>query len=135
VRVSFDQPEYTADVVATGTLRLLEAVRDYVAIGGEKGKVYQAGSSEMFVANGILFNHESERRGETFVTRKITRALGRIKIGLQKKLFLGNLDSKRDWGYAGDYVEAMWLMLQQDEPDDFVVATGEAHSVREFLDE
>ncbi len=175
VRVSFDQPEYTADVVATGTLRLLEAVRDYVAIGGEKVKVYQAGSSEMygatappqdektpfyprspyaaskvaahwyavnyreayklFVSNGILFNHESERRGETFVTRKITRALARIKMGLQKKLFLGNLESKRDWGYAGDYVVAMWLMLQQDEPDDFVIATGEAHSVREFLDE
>src|SRR6185503_1503640 len=89
----------------------------------------------LFIVNGILFNHESPRRGETFVTRKITRALGRIKMGLQSKLFLGNLDSKRDWGYAGDYVEAMWLRLQQDEPDDFVVATGEAHSVREFLDE
>jgi GDPmannose 4,6-dehydratase len=88
----------------------------------------------MFISNGILFNHESERRGETFVTRKITRALGRIKMGLQEKLFLGNLDSRRDWGYAGDYVEAMWRMLQQPEPDDFVVATGESYSVRDFLD-
>jgi len=88
----------------------------------------------LFICNGILFNHESERRGETFVTRKITRALGRIKLGLQDKLFLGNLDAKRDWGYAGDYVQAMWMMLQADEPDDYVVATGEAHSVREFLD-
>jgi GDPmannose 4,6-dehydratase len=174
VRVSFDQPEYTADVVATGTLRLLEAVRDYVANSGRQIRFYQAGSSEMFgaakppqseatafyprspyaaskvaahwyavnyreayrlfICNGILFNHESERRGETFVTRKITRALGRIKLGLQKKLFLGNLDSRRDWGYAGDYVEAMWMMLQAPEPGDYVVATGEAHSVREFLD-
>jgi GDPmannose 4,6-dehydratase len=174
VRVSFDQPEYTADVVATGTLRLLEAVRDYVANTSRQVRFYQAGSSEMFgaakppqneatafyprspyaaskvaahwyavnyreayrlfICNGILFNHESERRGETFVTRKITRALGRIKLGLQKKLFLGNLDSRRDWGYAGDYVEAMWMMLQAPEPGDYVVATGEAHSVREFLD-
>jgi GDPmannose 4,6-dehydratase len=174
VRVSFDQPEYTADVVATGTLRLLEAVRDYVANSGRQIRFYQAGSSEMFgaakppqsettafyprspyaaskvaahwyavnyreayrlfICNGILFNHESERRGETFVTRKITRALGRIKLGLQEKLFLGNLDSRRDWGYAGDYVEAMWMMLQASEPDDYVVSTGEAHSVREFLD-
>ena len=174
VRVSFDQPEYTADVVATGTLRLLEAVRDYVANSSRQIRFYQAGSSEMFgaakppqsettafyprspyaaskvaahwyavnyreayklfICNGILFNHESERRGETFVTRKITRALGRIKLGLQEKLFLGNLDSRRDWGYAGDYVEAMWMMLQAPEPDDYVVATGEAHSVREFLD-
>jgi GDPmannose 4,6-dehydratase len=174
VRVSFDQPEYTADVVATGTLRLFEAVRDYMSNGGESVRIYQAGSSEMygaaaapqsettpfyprspyaaskvaahwyavnyreaygmFISNGILFNHESERRGETFVTRKITRALGRIKLGLQKKLFLGNLDARRDWGYAGDYVEAMWLMLQQPEADDFVIATGESHSVREFLD-
>jgi len=173
VRVSFDQAEYTADVVATGTLRILEAVRDYAA-GGNVIRVYQAGSSEMygaanppqneatafyprspyaaskvaahwyavnyreayglFIANGILFNHESPRRGETFVTRKITRALTRIKCGLQEKLYLGNLDSKRDWGYAGDYVEAMWLMLQQPAPDDYVIATGEAHSVREFLD-
>jgi GDPmannose 4,6-dehydratase len=89
---------------------------------------------QLFICNGILFNHESERRGETFVTRKITRALGRIKLGLQEKLFLGNLDSRRDWGYAGDYVEAMWMMLQAPEPGDYVVATGEAHSVREFLD-
>jgi GDPmannose 4,6-dehydratase len=175
VRVSFDQAEYTADVVATGTLRLLEAVRDYITVGGQPIRLYQAGSSEMFggaappqsektpfyprspyaaskvaaqwysvnyreaygmfISNGILFNHESERRGETFVTRKITRALARIKLGLQEKLFLGNLDARRDWGYAGDYVEAMWRMLQQPEPDDFVVATGESHSVREFLEE
>ncbi len=175
VRVSFDQPEYTADVVATGTLRLLEAVRHQMNATGEAIRVYQAGSSEMYgaakppqnettpfhprnpyaisklaahwyavnyreaygllVSNGILFNHESERRGETFVTRKITRALGRIKMGLQNKLFLGNLDARRDWGYAADYVEAMWLMLQHPEPDDFVIATNEAHSVREFLDE
>jgi len=174
VRVSFDQPEYTADVVATGTLRLLEAVRDYISVSGKAVRIYQAGSSEMFggaappqsettpfyprspyavskvaahwygvnyreaygmfISNGILFNHESERRGETFVTRKITRALGRIRLGLQKELFLGNLEARRDWGYARDYVEAMWLMLQQPEPDDFVVSTGEAHSVREFLD-
>jgi len=174
VRVSFDQAEYTADVVATGTLRILEAVRDYGA-QGKSVRMYQAGSSEMFgaasppqnestpfyprspyavskcaahwyavnyreayglfVANGILFNHESPRRGETFVTRKITRALARIKMGLQKKLYLGNLDARRDWGYAGDYVEAMWLMLQQPSPGDFVIATGESRSVREFLDE
>jgi len=175
VRVSFDQPEYTADVVATGTLRLLETVRDHIIASGKSVKIYQAGSSEMFgaakppqnestpfyprspyavskvaafwysvnyreaydmfVSNGILFNHESERRGETFVTRKITRALGRIKMGLQDKLFLGNLDARRDWGYAGDYVEAMWMMLQQEAPGDFVIATGESRSVREFLDE
>ncbi len=175
VRVSFDQPEYTADVVATGALRLFETVRDFMNVNGAKVRVYQAGSSEMFgaanppqsektpfyprspyavskvaahwyavnyreaygmfISNGILFNHESERRGETFVTRKITRALGRIKMGLQDKLFLGNLDAKRDWGYAGDYVEAMWTMLQHTEPDDFVISTGESHSVREFLDE
>ena len=174
VRVSFDQAEYTADVVATGTLRLLEAVRDYCLNTGRQVRLYQAGSSEMFgaahppqsettafyprspyaaskvaahwysvnyreayglfISNGILFNHESERRGETFVTRKITRALGRIQCGLQDKLYLGNLDARRDWGYAGDYVEAMWLMLQHSSPDDFVVATGEAHSVREFLE-
>jgi GDPmannose 4,6-dehydratase len=174
VRVSFDQPAYTADVVATGTLRLLESIRDYTKASGEQVRFYQAGSSEMFGAAhppqneqtpfyprspyavskvaahwytinfreayglfgccGILFNHESPRRGETFVTRKITRALARIRMGLQKKLYLGNLDSKRDWGYAADYVEAMWLMLQQDKPDDYVVATGESHSVREFLD-
>lgn len=175
VKVSFEQPEYTADVVATGTLRLLEAVRDYVKISGKEVRFYQAGSSEMFgaspppqnertpfyprspyavskvaaywfavnyresyglfICNGILFNHESERRGETFVTRKITRSAGRIKMGLQPKLYLGNLEAKRDWGYAPDYVEAMWLMLQQPEPDDYVIATGEAHSVREFLEE
>jgi GDPmannose 4,6-dehydratase len=174
VRVSFDQPEYTADVVGTGTLRILDAVRDYAKSTGRSPRFYQAGSSEMFgaakppqseatpfyprspyaaakvaahwyavnyreayglfVSNGILFNHESERRGETFVTRKITRALTRIKYGLQDKLFLGNLDSKRDWGYARDYVEAMWLMLQAEQPGDFVVSTGESHSVREFLD-
>src|SRR5579864_156147 len=174
VRVSFELPEYTADIVATGTLRVLETLRDHVARGGKKVRYYQAGSSEMFgaaappqnektpfyprspyavskvaahwysincreayglfIANGILFNHESPRRGETFVTRKITRALGRISCGLQKKLFLGNLDAKRDWGYAGDYVEAMWMMLQQETADDYVVATGEAHSVGEFLD-
>jgi GDPmannose 4,6-dehydratase len=175
VRVSFDQPEYTADVVATGTLRLLDAIRDYTSNTGRQVRLYQAGSSEMFgaahppqsettafyprspyavskvaghwyavnyreayglfICNGILFNHESERRGETFVTRKITRALGRIKLGLQHKLFLGNLEARRDWGYAGDYVEAMWLMLQAPQPDDYVVATGEAHSVGEFLDQ
>ncbi len=174
VRVSFDQPEYTADTVATGTLRILEAVRDFCGNSGKKIRFYQAGSSEMFggapppqnektpfyprspyaaskvaahwyavnyreaynlhVCNGILFNHESPQRGETFVTRKITRALGRIKHGLQKRLFLGNLDARRDWGFAGDYVEAMWLMLQQPEPDDYVIATGESRSVREFLE-
>lgn len=174
VRVSFDQPEYTADVVATGVLRLLEAVRDTIQDSGKPMRIYQAGSSEMFgaanppqseatpfhprspyavskvaghwycvnyresygmfISNGILFNHESPRRGETFVTRKITRALTRIKLGLQEKLYLGNLDAKRDWGFAGDYVRAMWMMLQHDEPGDFVVATGEAYSVAEFLD-
>ncbi len=172
VRVSFDQPVYTAQVDAVGTLRLLEAIRDT----GLKTRFYQASSSEMygsateipqsektpfyprspygcakvfgfwqtvnyreaygmFACNGILFNHESPRRGETFVTRKITRAATRIKEGLQDKLFLGNLDAKRDWGFAGDFVEAMWLILQQDTPDDYVVATGQTHSVREFLDE
>src|SRR6202021_3775943 len=174
VRVSFDQPEYTADVVALGTLRLLEVLRDYVKHSGRAVRFYQAGSSEMFgaapppqnettpfhprspyavskvaahwyavnyreayglfICNGILFNHESERRGETFVTRKITRALARINLGLQEKLFLGNLDSQRDWGYAGDYVEAMWLMLQRDQPADYAIATGESHSIRDFLD-
>jgi GDPmannose 4,6-dehydratase len=174
VKVSFSQAEYTADVVATGTLRLLEAIRDYIGVTTKRVRIYQAGSSEMFgaakppqdettpfyprspyaaskvaahwycvnyreaynmfVSNGLLFNHESPRRGETFVTRKITRAVGRIKMGIQKKLFLGNLDSRRDWGFAGDYVEAMWMMLQHDEPGDFVVATGEAYSVRDFLD-
>jgi GDPmannose 4,6-dehydratase len=171
VRVSFDAPEYTADIDATGTLRLLESIREV----GIKPRFYQASSSEMFglvqevpqkettpfyprspygcakvfsywitvnyresygmhASNGILFNHESPRRGETFVTRKITRAVARIKAGLQQKLFLGNLDAKRDWGYAKEYVEAMWLMLQQPEGDDYVVATGETHSVREFLE-
>jgi len=172
VRVSFDVPEYTAETVAVGTIRLLEAIRD----SGIQTKFYQASSSEMFgntnqwpqneetpfyprspyaaaklyaywmtvnyreaysmfTCNGILFNHESPRRGETFVTRKITMALARIKHNVQDTLFLGNLDAKRDWGFAGDYVEAMWLMLQQDEPEDYVVATGEAHSVKEFLSE
>jgi GDPmannose 4,6-dehydratase len=174
VRVSFEEPEYTADVVALGTLRLLESVRDYASRTSRTVKVYQAGSSEMFgaapppqdertpfhprspyavgkvaahwfavnyreaygmfVSNGILFNHESPRRGETFVTRKITRAVGRIKHGLQDTLYLGNLDAKRDWGFAGDYVEAMWRMLQQDGPDDFVIATGESYSVKQFLE-
>ncbi len=174
VRVSFDQPEYTGDVVAIGTLRLLDAVRDYIQNTGQQIRFYQAGSSEMFgaskppqseatpfyprspyavskvaahwyavnyreayglfISNGILFNHESERRGETFVTRKITRALARIKLGLQQKLFLGNLDARRDWGYAADYVEAMWMMLDAADPGDYVVATGESHSVREFLE-
>jgi GDPmannose 4,6-dehydratase len=175
VRVSFDEPEYTADVVGVGTLRILEAIRDFEQAKGRQIRMYQAGSSEMFgsaaapqseatpfhprspyavskvaahwfaanyreayrmfVANGILFNHESPRRGETFVTRKITRAAGRIKLGLQDKLYLGNLDARRDWGFAGDYVEAMWRMLQQDKPGDYVIATGEAHSVREFVAE
>lgn len=174
VRVSFDSPEYTVDAVGLGTLRLLEAVRDYQRRTGIEVRFYQAGSSEMFglvqevpqtettpfyprspyacakvfshwitvnyresynlfACNGILFNHESPRRGETFVTRKITRALARIVAGQQKKLYLGNLDAKRDWGYAKDYVKAMWLMLQQGQPDDYVVATGETHSIHEFL--
>jgi GDPmannose 4,6-dehydratase len=173
VRVSFDQPLYTVDIDALGTLRLLEAARQlhqrkeiriYQASSSEMyGKVHEVPQSEttpfhprspyacakvysfyqtvnyreaygMFACNGILFNHESPRRGETFVTRKITRAATRIREGLQDKLYLGNLDAKRDWGYAKDYVEAMWLMLQQDEPDDFVIATGETHSVQEFLE-
>lgn len=175
VRVSFDSPEYTVDAVGMGTLRILEAVRDYQQRTGLEVRFYQAGSSEMFgkvqeipqkettpfyprspyacakvyahwqtinyresynlfACNGILFNHESPRRGETFVTRKITRAVARIVAGQQNKLYLGNLDSKRDWGYAKDYVQAMWLMLQQDQPDDYVVATNETHSIREFLD-
>jgi GDPmannose 4,6-dehydratase len=173
VRVSFDIPEYTAEVGALGTLRLLEAIRE---TGLQKTRFYQASSSELygkvqevpqrestpfyprspyaaaklysywitvnyresynlFACNGILFNHESPRRGETFVTRKITRAAAAIKLGRQSKLYLGNLDAKRDWGFAGDYVEAMWMMLQQEVPEDFVIATGETHSVREFLDE
>ena len=170
VRVSFETPEETAEIVGVGTLRLLEAVRNMCP----EAKFYQASSSEMFgdnpqnpqneftrlmpaspyacakvfahnivrnyresynlhASSGILFNHESPRRGETFVTRKITIAAARIKAGLQDKLFLGNLDAKRDWGFAGDYVEAMWLMTQQEEPDDYVIATGETHTVREFL--
>jgi GDPmannose 4,6-dehydratase len=173
VRVSFDIPEYTAEVSGLGTLRLLEAIRE---TGLHKTKFYQASSSELFgkaqeipqrestpfyprspyaaaklyaywvtvnyresyqlfACNGILFNHESPRRGETFVTRKITRAAAAIKLGLQDKLYLGNLEAKRDWGFAGDFVTAMWLMLQQDEPHDYVIATGETHSVREFLEE
>jgi GDPmannose 4,6-dehydratase len=171
VRVSFDCPEYTTDITATGAVRLLEAIRE----SGIKSRFYQASSSEMFglvqavpqtettpfyprspyacakvyahwitvnyresyglhASSGILFNHESPRRGETFVTRKITRAVAHILCGLQDKLFLGNLDAKRDWGYAKEYVEAMWLMLQQDEPDDYVIATNETHSVKEFLE-
>ena len=172
VRVSFDIPEYTADVTALGTIRILEAIRET----GVASRFYQASSSEMygkaqevpqrettpfhprspyaaaklhaywmavnyresyglFTCNGILFNHESPRRGETFVTRKITRAVAAIKAGLQDTLYLGNLEARRDWGYAPEYVEAMWLMLQHDTPDDYVVATGETHSVREFLEE
>ncbi|MCH7919595.1 MAG: GDP-mannose 4,6-dehydratase [Planctomycetes bacterium] len=172
VRVSYDQPIYSVNVGALGTLRMLEAVRSME----NPARYYQASSSEMYgqvvetpqkettpfhprspyacakvysywqtvnyreaydmyACNGILFNHESPRRGETFVTRKITRAATRIKEGLQDKLYLGNLDAKRDWGFAGDYVEAMWLMLQQEGPDDYVVATGETHSVRAFLDQ
>jgi GDPmannose 4,6-dehydratase len=174
VRVSFTEPEYTADVDALGTLRLLEAIRDYRERTQHEVRFYQASSSEiygsspppqsettqfhprnpygvaklysywqtinyresygMFACNGILFNHESERRGETFVTRKITRAATRIKLGLQSKLYLGNLSAKRDWGFAGDYVEAMWMMLQADTPDDYVVGMGETHSVQEFVD-
>jgi len=171
VRVSFDIPEYTGDITALGTTRILEAVRR----SGIKVKFYQASSSEMygdapapqnegtpfrprspyaaakvyaywmvnnyregynlFACNGILFNHESSRRGETFVTRKITRGLARIIAGKDKKLYLGNLEAKRDWGYAPDYVEAMWLMLQQEKPCDYVIGTGETHSVKEFLEE
>ncbi len=173
VAVSFEEPEYTANSDALGTLRVLEAIR---ILGlGKKTRFYQASTSElyglvretpqkettpfyprspygvaklyaywitvnyresygMFACNGILFNHESPIRGETFVTRKITRALARIKLGLQDCLYLGNLDSRRDWGHARDYVEAMWLMLQQSQPEDFVIATGEQHSVREFVD-
>ena len=170
VKVSFEIPEFTADVVACGTLRLLEAMRRT----GVKSRFYQASSSEMFgsapppqnettifhprspyacakvfahnitvnyresyglhASSGILFNHESPRRGETFVTRKITRAVARIKYGIQPKLYLGNLEARRDWGYAPDYVRAMWLMLQQDTPDDYAVGTGEAHTVREFVE-
>jgi len=171
VRVSFDIPEYTADVTGVGTIRILEAMRE----AGVESRFYQASSSEMFgkvqdvpqkettpfwprspygvakvfaywatvnyresygihATNGILFNHESPRRGETFVTRKITRAVAAIKLGRQKELYLGNLEAKRDWGYAPEYVEAMWLMMQQDTSDDYVVATGETHSIKEFLE-
>lgn len=171
VRVSFEIPEYTSDVTAVGTIRILEAIRE----AGLRSRFYQASSSEMYgkvqatpqkegtpfwprspyavakvfaywatvnyresyglqATNGILFNHESPRRGETFVTRKITRAVAAIKLGLQSELFLGNLEAKRDWGYAPEYVEGMWRMLQQDAGDDFVLATGETHSVREFLE-
>jgi GDPmannose 4,6-dehydratase len=172
VKVSFEIPEYTAEITGMGTIRFLEAIRD----SGIRTKFYQASSSEMFgkvletpqtektpfyprspyaaakvyaywmtvnyreaydmfACNGILFNHESPRRGETFVTRKITMALARIKQGVQKTLYLGNLDAKRDWGFAGDYVEAMWLMLQQEKAQDYVIATGQTHSVKEFLEE
>ena len=171
VRVSFDVPEYTGDVVGLGTQRILEAIRESGLV--KKVRFYQASSSEMFgkvqevpqtektpfwprspygcakmyaywltvnyresynlhASNGILFNHESPRRGETFVTRKITRAVGRIKLGLQDAIYLGNLDAQRDWGYAKEYVEMMWMMLQQDQPDDYVVGTNETHSVKEF---
>ena len=171
VKVSFEMPDYTADVAGMGVLRLLDAVREL----GLKARVYQAGSSEMYglveetpqsettrfhprspyacakvfghytavnyresyglhVSNGILFNHESPRRGENFVTRKITMGVAAVKQGRAKELRLGNLDAKRDWGYAKDYVEAMWLILQQEKPDDYVIATGETHSVREFLE-
>ena len=171
VRVSFDIPEYTADVTGIGTIRILDAIRE----AGVRTRFYQASSSEMFgkvqevpqtektsfwprspygaakvfaywatvnyresyglhASNGILFNHESPRRGETFVTRKISRAVARIKFGLDNALFLGNLDARRDWGYAPEYVEGMWLMLQQDEPDDYILATNETHTVREFAE-
>jgi GDPmannose 4,6-dehydratase len=172
VRVSFDVPEYTAEVTGVGVVRILEAVRE----AGIRPRFYQASSSEiygkavevpqtektpfyprspygcakvygyyitvnyresydLFACNGILFNHESPRRGETFVSRKITRAATRIKLGLQDKLYLGNLDAQRDWGHAKDYVRAMWLMIQADQPDDYVIATGVCHSVRDFLDQ
>jgi GDPmannose 4,6-dehydratase len=171
VRVSFDIPEYTADVTGIGTIRILEAIRE----AGVKTRFYQASSSEMFgkvqevpqtertpfwprspygvakvfaywatvnyresyglhASNGILFNHESPRRGETFVTRKISRSVARIKCGLDNALFLGNLEARRDWGYAPEYVQGMWLILQQDRPDDYVMATNETHSVREFVE-
>ncbi len=175
VKVSFEEPEYTAEVVAMGALRMFQAVLDYRDKSGLDVRVYQAGSSEMFgssappqnertpfyprspygvskvaahwygvnfreayglfLCNGILFNHESPRRGETFVTRKITRAVGRILEGFQDKLYLGNLEADRDWGFAGDFVKAMWLMLQQDAPGDYVIATGISHSVRDFVTE
>lgn len=171
VRVSFDIPEYTADIIALGTLRILEAIKS----SGLPIKFYQASSSEMFgsspppqnektsfqprspygcakvfayyttilyrqaygifACNGILFNHESPRRGETFVTKKITKGIAKILAGLEKKIYLGNLDARRDWGYAPEYVEAMWLMLQQKKADDYIIATGETHSVKEFIKE
>lgn len=176
VRVSFDIPEYTANITGLGTLRILEAIKDYKEAGGKKDiRFYQASSSELFgstpppqnerspfrprspyacakafayyttvnyreaygifAVNGIMFNHESERRGETFVTRKITRGAARIAAGLDKKLYLGNLDARRDWGYAPEYMEAAWMMLQAKKPEDFVIGTGESHSVREFVAE
>ncbi len=174
VRVSFDIPEYTANITGVGVLRMLEAVKDFEEHTGKKVKFYQASSSEMFGAapppqneetpfyprspygiakvlafhttrnyreaygifavNGILFNHESERRGETFVTRKITRGIARILAGLDTKIYLGNLEAKRDWGYAPEYVEAMWKMLQQKEPEDYVIGTGVAHTIKEFVE-
>ena len=174
VEISFKIPEYTLDITGVGTLRLLEAIREFEVQTGKKVKFYQASSSEMFgnspapqdestafsprspygaakvlahditknyreayglfATSGILFNHESPRRGENFVTRKITRGVARIKAGLDKKLYLGNLDAKRDWGYAPEYMEAAWLMLQQPEPDDYVIGTGESRSVREFVE-
>ncbi len=173
VRVSFDIPEYTANITGLGTLRMLEAVKDFEEQMEKKIKFYQASSSEMFGAanppqneqtafyprspygiakvfsfhttrnyreaygifavNGILFNHESERRGETFVTRKIARGVARIVAGLETKIYLGNLEAKRDWGYAPEYVEAMWKMLQQKNPEDYVIGTGEAHTIKEFV--
>lgn len=174
VKISFEIPEYTANITGLGTLRILEAIRDFQEQGGKKIKFYQASSSEMFgnsppphnettsfqpqspygiakvsayyttklyrsaygvfAVNGILFNHESPRRGETFVTRKITRGIARIKAGLDKKIYLGNLNAKRDWGYAPEYMEAAYLMMQQPKADDYVIGTGEAHSIREFLE-
>jgi len=174
VKISFDIPEYTADITGKGVLAILEAIRDFQTETGRKVKFYQASSSEMFGAspppqdentkfspqspygiakvfahntaklyreaygifavNGILFNHESPRRGENFVTRKITIGIARIKAGLDKKLYLGNLDAKRDWGYAPEYMEAAWLMMQKPKPDDYVIGTGETHTVREFVE-
>jgi GDPmannose 4,6-dehydratase len=174
VRVSFDIPEYTANITGLGALRILEAIKDFEEHAGKKVKFYQASSSEMFgsapppqnektpfhprspygcakvfafyttvnyreaynifAVNGILFNHEGPRRGETFVTRKITRGIARILAGLDKKIYLGNLEAKRDWGYAPEYMEAAYLMMQQKEPDDYVIGTGESHSVREFVE-
>jgi GDPmannose 4,6-dehydratase len=174
VRVSFDIPEYTANITGLGTLRLLEAMKDYEEHAGKKIKFYQASSSEMFgstpppqseatpfhprspygiakvfafyttvnyreaygmfAANGILFNHESPRRGETFVTRKITRGIARILAGLDQKIYLGNIEARRDWGYAKEYVEAMWEILQAEKADDFAIGTGESHSVRDFVE-